>query len=82
MHSHFQALGKVGRKYRISLSLDEILKDFENRLGSYTGWYTRRDQAKREQTKKWCAAVLAKCSLNVEQALAHNLRPRWAYQAT
>jgi len=72
---YFQALGKVGRKYRISLSLDEILQDFESRLRSYTAWYSRRDHAKKEQTQKWCSAVLAKCRVNVEQALIQNLRP-------
>ena len=72
---YFQALGKVGRKYRISLSLDETLQDFESRLHSYTVRYTRRDQTKKDQTKKWCAAVLAKCRVNVKQALVQNLRP-------
>ena len=74
---YLQAIGKVGRKYRTSLSIDEVLQSLQEGLKSYIGWYRKRNgSVKLEQLKKWADAVVNKCRLNVDKVmLGTSLKP-------
>ena len=68
---YLQAIGKVGRKYRTALSVDEVLQSLRNGLKRYRSWYLKKKgRGKRQQMEQWADAVVRKCPLNLDNVMA------------
>ena len=67
---YLQSIGKLGRKYRTALSVNDVLQSLREGLKSYKSWYLKKKgSTNKESLEKWAEAVGNKCQLNVDKAM-------------